>query len=286
MYNGSLRLAMAQTTSSNRHDDNITMLAHIARQAAEQGAQMLALPEAVGLVNKDRTSALRMVTSADNDPFLAACQRTAKEYSLWIQAGSTPVSGDQNRFRNHATMISPEGTIVASYDKIHLFDVFLAGKNPTGESCRYAPGDEAVMVDTPWGAMALTVCYDLRFPHLYRQHAKAGATVAFVPSAFTIPTGRAHWEVLLRARAIENGFWIVAAAQVGHHADDRRTYGHSLIINPWGEVIEDLGGDSPGLVVVDMNMEEVVSARQQIPSLENERAFSFTHVRSANSTNQ
>lgn len=282
MPENSLRLAMAQTTSSNCHDDNIAVLSQIASDAAAQGAQMLALPEAVGLMNMDRASALTMIKAADSDPFLAACQQIAQEHNIWIQAGSTPVLGIEEKFLNHATMISPDGTIIASYDKIHLFDVFLSGKKPTGESRRYSAGSEAVTVDTPWGAMALTICYDLRFPHLYRQHAKAGAVVAFVPSAFTVPTGRAHWEVLLRARAIENGMWIVASAQVGLHADGRRTYGHSLIVNPWGEVIQDLKGEVPGIVTVDIDMAEVASARQQIPSLEHERVFSHVHVRTDN----
>lgn len=274
-----LRLTMAQTTSSNRHADNIEELRVLTQKAADDGAQMLALPEAVGLVNRDREDALTMVVAAEDDPYLAACQEEAQRHGIWIQPGSTPVTGDADRFRNHATLIAPDGQIVARYDKIHLFDIFLKGKAASGESRRYAPGSEAVLADTPWGPFALTICYDLRFPHLYRQHAKAGAVVGFVPSAFTIPTGRAHWEVLLRARAIENGMWIVAAAQVGHHADGRRTYGHSLAINPWGEVIHDLGGDGPGAVTLDLDIGEAHSAREQIPSLQNERDYTFKHIR-------
>lgn len=279
MADSHLRLSMSQTTSSNRHADNIDELRALIARAAADGAQMLALPEAVGLVNRDRDDALTIVVAADDDPYLAACQEEAHKHGLWVQAGSTPVKGDTDRFRNHATLVAPDGQIVARYDKIHLFDIFLDGKASSGESKRYAPGTEAVLADTPWGPMALTICYDLRFPHLYRQHAKAGAVVAFVPSAFTVPTGRAHWEVLLRARAIENGMWIVAAAQVGHHADGRRTYGHSIVINPWGEVIHDLGGDGPGFVTLDLDMEEAHAARRQIPSLANERDYTFKHIR-------
>ena len=279
MSSKTLRLAMAQTTSSNRHEDNIEDVTRIAQAAASQNARLLALPEAVGLVNRDRDSAVTMVTAADSDPFLNVCRELAKQYNLWIQAGSTPVTGQGQRFRNHATLISPDGMIIATYDKIHLFDVFLDGKPPTGESQRYEPGEEAVLADTPWGPMALTVCYDIRFPHLYRQHAQEGAVLAFAPSAFSVPTGKAHWEALLRARAIENGFWIVAAAQVGKHLDGRDTYGHSLIVSPWGEVLCDLGGDEPGMAVLDLDMTLPASARRQIPSLKNERKFRFKRIR-------
>ena len=278
MHSHSLRLAIAQTTSSNRHHDNIADVEKIVTQSVAKNAQMIALPEAVGLVNRDGRSAATMVKPIEKDPFLRACSRLAKNYNVWIQAGSTPIAGEDGRFRNRATMIDSSGTIVASYDKIHLFDVFLEGRAPSGESQRYKPGNQAVLVETPWGPMGLSICYDLRFPHLYRQYAKAGAVVAFIPSAFTVPTGRAHWEILLRARAIENGIWIVAAAQVGQHADGRRTYGHSLVINPWGEVICDLGGKYPDIAVIDLDMRLPYSMRKQIPSLQNERNFAFKKI--------
>lgn len=254
------------------------MLRQSVEVAVEQGAQMIALPEAVGLMNKDRGAALKQVVPAEEDPYLLVCRELAAKHQLWIQPGSTPVYGNNERFRNHATMIDPSGEVVAEYDKIHLFDIFLEGKPPTGESNRYAPGTDAVAVDTPWGTMGLTVCYDLRFPHLYRQLAKANAVLSFVPSAFTVPTGKAHWEILLRARAIENGMWIVAPAQVGNHDDGRRTWGHSLIISPWGDVVADLGGDKPGLVTLELDISRAASVRGQIPSLANERPFGFKHL--------
>jgi deaminated glutathione amidase len=268
-----LRLTIAQTTSSNSHAKNVATLGYIVDMAVTDGSQMLALPEAFGLMERNRENALVQVVSVDQDPFILACQAHAAKHSLWIQAGSTPILGTNNKFLNHATMINPLGEIIASYDKLHLFDIFLTGKSPTGESERYDAGSEAIVVTTPFGRMGLTICYDLRFPHLYRDIAKADAKVAFVPSAFTVPTGKAHWEVLLRARAIENGIWIIAAAQVGAHADGRRTWGHSLIISPWGDIIADLGGEKTGTRTLDLDLQQSKAARNQIPSLSNERPY-------------
>ncbi|MGP9791162.1 carbon-nitrogen hydrolase family protein [Roseinatronobacter sp. NSM] len=268
-----LRLAIAQTTSSNTHADNIAALQGIARQAADQGAQLLALPEAAGLMNRDRASARHSVTTEDTDPFLAACRDTARDYGLWVQTGSTPVlDPPDERFRNRGHMIAPDGSIVAQYDKIHLFDVNLPGEPPRRESDRYAPGDRAALARTPWGLFALSICYDLRFPHLFRDYAQAGATVLFVPSAFALSTGQAHWEILLRARAIENGCFVVAAAQNGHHADGRQTWGHSLVIDPWGKVLVDMKQEN-GVALVDLDMNAVTRARQMIPALQNTRPY-------------
>ena len=268
-----LRLSIAQTTSAKTHAANIKNLYKIVRVAADAGAEMLALPEVVGLMNSNAKDLWQNVTSPDQDPFIRACQDQAKTYGLWIQAGSTPVRGPQTTFRNHATLISSSGTIVATYDKIHLFDVFLDGKKPTGESDRYNPGDRAVLVETPFGPLGMSVCYDLRFPMLYRDLAQQGAILTFVPSAFTIATGKAHWEVLLRARAIENGMWIVAAAQVGRHEDGRETWGQSMIVSPWGDVNVDMGSKKPGILTVDLDLEAPAKARRQIPSLHNDRPY-------------
>lgn len=273
------RLSLAQMTSTNRHAGNIAWLRDAAQKAANEGADMLALPEASGLVNKDRTDALTQVVDHADDPFVAACREVAAKHSIWIQTGSTPIKGpdgpDGPRFLNHGDMINASGDIVASYDKIHLFDIFLDDKPPTGESRRYGPGSAAVMAATPWGLAGMAICYDLRFPQLMRDYAQAGAGILFVPSAFTVPTGRAHWEVLLRARAIENGAFVIAAAQVGDHDDGRKTYGHSMIVNPWGDVLCDMGEQPPGITTLDLNMAEVDAARRQIPSLKNERNYSF-----------
>ncbi|WP_439561856.1 carbon-nitrogen hydrolase family protein [Roseinatronobacter sp.] len=268
-----LRLAMAQMTSSNTHADNIAALHDIARQAANQGAQLLALPEAAGLMNRDRASARQSVTTEGNDPYLAACRDTARDYGIWVQTGSTPVlDPPDERFRNRGHMIAPDGSIVSQYDKIHLFDVNLPGEPPRRESDRYAPGQQAALASTPWGLFGLSICYDLRFPHLYRDYAQAGATVLFVPSAFAMSTGKAHWEILLRARAIENGCFVVAAAQNGHHADGRQTWGHSLVIDPWGEILADMKQEN-GVVVIDLDMTAVTRARQMIPALQNTRPY-------------
>ncbi|MDA9990150.1 carbon-nitrogen hydrolase family protein [Paracoccaceae bacterium] len=268
-----LRLTIAQTTSSNSHAKNVENLGHIVDMAVADSSQMLALPEAFGLMERNLENALAQVVSVDQDPFILACQAHAAKHSLWIQAGSTPILGAGRKFLNHATMINPLGEIIASYNKLHLFDIFLPEKSPTKESDRYDAGSEAIVVTTPFGRMGLTICYDLRFPHLYRDISKADAKVAFVPSAFTVPTGKAHWEVLLRARAIENGIWIIAAAQVGAHADGRRTWGHSLVISPWGDIIADLGGKKTGTCTLDLDLQQSKAARNQIPSLNNERLY-------------
>lgn len=271
----SLRVALAQMNSTDTHAGNIAGVERLAAEAAASGAALLALPEAAGMLNNDRAAMAAQVTDAASDPFIAACREAAARHGLWIHTGSTPVRGPDGRLLNHTTLIDARGGIRAEYDKIHLFDVFLDGQMPTGESRRYAPGDTAVLVETPWGRWGLSICYDLRFPQLYRAYAQAGATVLFVPAAFTVPTGRAHWEVLLRARAIENGAFVLAPAQVGHHDDGRETWGHALTVDPWGAVLADLGGAAPGLAIVDLDLAAVETARRQIPSLANERTFTI-----------
>ncbi|ABD53995.1 carbon-nitrogen hydrolase family protein [Jannaschia sp. CCS1] len=274
-----LRVSMVQMTSTNSHSDNVRSLRQAAQQAADQNADMLALPEAAGLMDRDKDHARAQITGEGGDPYITACREEAARHGIWVHSGSCPVKAPDGRYLNHTVLVAPSGDIVARYDKIHLFDVFLDGRRATGESDRYAPGSEAVVADTPFGPMALSICYDLRFPHLYRDYALAGSTVMFIPSAFTVPTGRAHWEVLLRARAIENGAYVIAAAQVGHHADGRVTWGHSLIVSPWGDVLADLGGDAPGQITLDLPLGDVVAARRQIPNLQNARDYTFRHLK-------
>lgn len=273
-----LRLCIAQMTSSNRYAPNIAFVEDAAAHAAAKGCDLLALPEVSGLMTLTPNAPEAPIGPADENPFIAACQRLAKQHGLWIHTGSTPVTGPADktggRFYNHADLINPDGRVAASYNKIHLFDIQLDGKPPTGESQRYAPGDHATLAQTPWGAWGLSICYDLRFPHLYRQYAQAGAGVLFVPSAFTVPTGRAHWEVLLRARAIENGAFVIAPAQVGKHDDGRKTYGHALVVDPWGAVLCDMGGDAPGLATVDLDLSKIAKTRRQIPALTHDRRYS------------
>ncbi len=269
----SLRVAMGQMTSGDTHELNIATLDEMAARAREAGAELLALPEVAGLMNRNAAAAREMVVAADTDPFLARARALSAELGLWMQPGTVPVTGAEGKFRNHGVLIDDTGAVRAGYDKIHLFDVALEGQRPIGESKRFEAGTEGVVVETPWGRWGLSICYDLRFPGLYRDYAQAGAGLIFIPSAFTVPTGRAHWEVLLRARAIETGSFIIAAAQVGHHADGRETWGHSMIVDPWGEVLCDMGGEAPGLAVVDLDLRKVEAARAQIPSLTHDRVY-------------
>ena len=267
-------------TSTDRHAGNIAFLEKAAAQAASYGAELLALPEVAGLMTLKPRAPEAGITTAEKDPYLKAAAQAAKQHGLWIAAGTTPVKGPaddpDDRFHNHACLFDAEGALHASYDKIHLFDVQLDGQAATGESKRYAPGTKAVITRTPWGKWGLSVCYDLRFPHLYRAYAQAGARVLFIPSAFTVPTGRAHWEVLLRARAIENCAFVIAAAQVGQHDDGRETWGHSMVVDPWGKVLLDMGGERPGLATLTLDLSEADRARAQIPSLTHDRPFTLS----------
>jgi predicted amidohydrolase len=266
MSAATLRVALAQMCSGDTHEANISSVSALARQAAEEGAELLALPEVAGLMNRDPETSRQQVVGAADDPFIAACRDLAAKHGLWLHTGSTPVLGPDGRFLNHSTLIDAAGGIVAEYDKIHLFDVALEGQASIGESKRFAPGDRAALARTPWGLFGLSICYDLRFPYLYRAYAQAGAVLMFIPSAFTVPTGRAHWEVLLRARAIETGAFVLAAAQAGQHADGRVTYGHALAVGPWGEVLADMGEDAPSLRVLDLDLSAVERARAQVPA--------------------
>jgi deaminated glutathione amidase len=261
-----LRVALAQMCSADTHEANIATVTALAAEAAAGGAQLLALPEVAGLMNRNPETARLQVVTADADPFIAACRDLAAKHGLWVHTGSTPVLGPDGRFLNHATLIDATGGIVAEYDKIHLFDVALEGQAPIGESKRFAPGLKAVLAQTPWGPFGLSICYDLRFAYLYRAYAQAGAVLMFIPSAFTVPTGQAHWEVLLRARAIETGAFVLAAAQAGHHADGRQTYGHALAVGPWGEVLADLGDAAPAIRLIDLDLGAVARVRAQIPA--------------------
>lgn len=273
-----MRIALAQMCSAPDHATNIATVTALAAEAKAQDADLLALPEVAGLMNANGDEARAHVVDAADDPYIAACQALAAQHGLWIHTGSTPVTAPDGRFLNHSTLIDAQGSIRAEYDKVHLFDVRIEGQAPIGESKRFAPGDQAVIADTPWGGFGLTICYDMRFPYLYRMLGQAGASVIFVPAAFTVPTGRAHWEVLLRARAIETGAFIIAAAQSGTHPDGRETWGHALAVDPWGRVLADLGDGAPKLEVVDLDLTLVDRARAQIPALLNGRDVPLRRV--------
>jgi len=240
-------------------------------QAAAGGAEMLFTPEMSGLLDRDSERARSNVRSEGDDQVLAACREAAKRSGIWLHLGSLAVSAQDGKFANRGFVIDSDGEIRASYDKIHLFDVDL----PTGESWResnvYRGGSEAVVVDgTPVGKLGLTICYDLRFPALFQSLTDAGAQLVSVPAAFTVPTGKAHWEILLRARAIEAGVFVVAAAQCGRHEDGRETYGHSLVVDPWGTVVFDMG-EQVGVAFADIDVGKVDEVRGRIPAIRHRR---------------
>jgi len=261
-----ITLLVAQTNSSNTHQSNIDALEKLVEQAQAKQVDMLCLPEASGLMNQDAATAQLTICEEHLDPYLEACQSLARRFNIWIHNGSTPVLGPEGKPVNRTHLINNKGQVVARYDKIHLFDIYLADGKDRLESSRYSAGTQGVVVDTPWGRMGLTICYDLRFPKLYRDYAQAGARIVFAPSAFTRYTGRAHWEALLRARAVENACFMVAAAQTGEHDDNRKTYGHSMVVHPWGEVMLD-AGDAVQAQVVSLNLAQADEMRRKIPSL-------------------
>jgi predicted amidohydrolase len=234
---------------------------------------MLFAPEMAGLLDRDRPRAAAHIHSIDDSVYVQRARSAARETGLWVHLGSLPVRDGTGKWRNCSLVIDPQGNVAARYDKIHLFDVDL----PTGESWRessaYAPGDGAVAVDCPIGRLGLSICYDLRFPALYSALAQAGATVLTVPAAFTVPTGKAHWHLLLRARAVENACFVIAPAQCGTHEDGRTTFGHSLVIDPWGDVLLDMG-EEPGVASIDLPLDRVAEVRARIPVLSHARAFS------------
>lgn len=267
-----MKIAVYQARTGIDPDANARDLVGAVAQAAEGGAAMLFTPEMSGLLDRDRDRAQRHLRSETEDPVLAAVREAARRHGLWVHLGSlalTDPDGD-GRLVNRGFVIDGEGAIRARYDKIHLFDVDL----PTGESWResaaYRPGERAVVVDTPAGRLGLSVCYDLRFPDLYRALTNAGATVLAIPAAFTVPTGQAHWHVLLRARAIEAGVHVVAAAQCGRHEDGRETYGHSLVVDPWGHILLDAEGES-GVFHAEIDPARVNEVRRRVPAIAHRR---------------
>jgi predicted amidohydrolase len=268
-----LRVALIQTRTPANQSAALAHTAPLIRQAAEAGAQLILTPEGSNLLQRDRPKMLAALRTLGDDPFVQGVRVLAKELGVWILIGSALVSKGSEKAANRAVLIDAEGEIVQTYDKVHMFDVDLPNGERYRESSLYEPGEQAQLVQTPWGLLGLTICYDMRFPQLYRALAKAGAQIIAVPAAFTRPTGEAHWEVLLRARAIENGAFVLAPAQGGHHEDGRATWGHSIAIDPWGRILAQAQGDEPGVVIADLDLDEVGRTRAAIPSLANERAF-------------
>ena len=268
-----LRAACVQTTSAAEIALNIAATCEMVRQAQAEGAAFVALPEVVNLCEKRPGGLERKAHLEAAEPALAAYRELAQELEIWLLAGSLVVKlEDDTRMANRSFLIDPKGGIVAKYDKIHMFDVDLEGGESYRESNRFRPGERAVVADTPWGPTGMTICYDMRFPYLYRTLAQAGARILTVPSSFTQPTGRAHWHTLLRSRAIETGCFVIAPAQCGDHEDGRKTYGHSLIISPWGDILAE-AGEEPCVIVADLDLSKVDEARSMVPALTHDRAF-------------
>lgn len=265
-----MKIALAQMTSGIDPAANASTIVAAVAEAAAAGAVMLFTPEMSGLIDRDRSRAAKVIRSEDQDPVLAAVRAAAAEQRIWVHLGSLAVLGDDGRFANRAFVIDDTGVIRARYDKLHLFDVDLPSGESWRESASYAPGEGAVVVESPVGSLGLSICYDLRFADLYRALSNAGATVLAVPAAFTQPTGSAHWHVLLRARAIEAGAYVIATAQTGTHADGRLTYGHSLVVDPWGEVVLDMG-EPAGIGYVEIDLARVADVRTRIPVLAHRR---------------
>lgn len=269
-----MRIAVLQMTSGIDPLENADTLCKAVSDAAEQRAVMLFAPEMSGLIDRNRERAAAHIHSEQQSSFIHAAARAARENSLWLHLGSLPVRGDDasGKWRNRSLVIDDKGEIRARYDKIHLFDVDLPSGESWRESSAYAPGENAVIAETPLGTMGLTICYDLRFSALFDALTSAGASVIAVPSAFTVPTGEAHWHALLRARAIDHGCFIIAAAQCGAHSDGRQTYGHSLVVDPWGTIVFD-AGTVAGLSVIDIDLTQVSEVRARLPIAQHRRPF-------------
>jgi predicted amidohydrolase len=273
-----LRVGLVQTRTPATHAAALEHVAPLVREAAAQGAEFILTPEGVNVLQKDRAKLLPTLVSLDDDPVVQGLRDLARELSVWIDVGSALVKREDGKAANRQAVIDPSGVIVATYDKLHMFDVDLPPRDgkkgeTARESATYEPGERATVVETPLGTFGLTICYDMRFPALHRALALGGAQVLTVPAAFTRPTGEAHWDILLRARAIETGSFVIAAAQGGFHEDGRGTWGRSIAIGPWGEVIGKLDHDEPGVLIADLDLAAVDKARAAIPALKNARAF-------------
>jgi predicted amidohydrolase len=271
-----LPVALIQTCTPANQAAAVAHLEPMIRESAATGARLIVTPEGSNFLQKDPERRQVVLTEPKNDALVKAATGWAKDLSVWILVGSAIVKsghlGD-DRAANRAILINDEGRITKTYDKVHVYDVDLPSGERWRESAGVRPGNAAAMAELPWGRLGLTICYDLRFPHMFRALAKAGASVIAVPSAFTVPTGQAHWETLLRARAIETGCFILAPAQGGTHEDGRVTWGHSMVVDPWGEVIARRDDDAPGVLFAELDLSAVERARQAVPQLTHDRDF-------------
>jgi len=265
------RVGLIAMRSGRRPGENLAAALELIRDAKAQGADFVQTPEMTNIMELGR-NLFAAIVPEEEDASLATFRNAARELELFINVGSLALKVSPEKAANRSFLIDPEGEIVARYDKIHMFDVDLPGGESYRESRNYRPGELAVVADLPWGQLGMTICYDLRFPALYRALAEAGASFLSIPSAFTRRTGEAHWHALMRARAIENGCFVFAAAQGGVHENGRETYGHSLVVDPWGRVLAE-GATEPGVVLADVDPAEVAAARARIPSLQHGRRF-------------
>lgn len=274
-----MRAALLQLTASDDPGNNLRITSELLRHAVKEGADLVLTPEVTNCVSLDRGHQAKVLKTQEEDATLAGLREDAARLGVWVLIGSLALRAEapETRFVNRSFLIGPDGQIVAQYDKMHMFDVQVTETETYRESSGYAPGDRAVLADTPLGRIGMTVCYDVRFPHLYRALAKAGAEILTVPAAFSPATGPMHWEPLLRARAIETGCFVLAPAQVGQHAAHsgkrRTTYGHSMAVSPWGDVLLDAGAEV-GAHFVDLDLSAVQDARRKVPSLQHDREFS------------
>jgi predicted amidohydrolase len=273
--------AMIQMRAGLLPEPNLDQGARLIREAAAQGASFVQTPEVSNMMQTDRIALFEHLRSEDDDRSLAGYRDLARELKIHLNIGSLALQITPEKAVNRSFLIGPSGDILARYDKIHMFDIDLGGGESYRESANYQPGETAVITDLPWGRLGMTICYDVRFPALYRALAEAGASFLTVPSAFTKKTGEAHWHTLLRARAIENGCFVFAAAQAGLHENNRETFGHSLIVDPWGTVLAEGGGTEPGIVLATIDPAKVATARKTVPSLQHGRRFSFADHKSA-----
>ena len=269
-----LTAGLVQLTSGPDFGPNLTAAAEQVRAAASMGASFVLTPENTPILEPDHARLRALVPGEGEHPALATFPELARELGIWLLLGSTAVAVEgEDRLANRSYLFAPDGRTVARYDKIHMFDVDVPDGQTYRESATFRPGARAVVADTPWARLGLTICYDVRFPHLARALGKAGAGIITVPSAFTELTGQAHWHTLVRARAIETGAYVLAPAQCGEHAGGRRTYGHSLIVAPWGEIVAESDAD-PDVLTAELDLDAVADARRRIPALTQDRDFS------------
>jgi len=277
MTEKTLRIALIQQRAMRSIDDNLQLTVAQIRDAAAQGARYVQTPECTNCLELNKARLRAMIGTPDYCDFLRALRKVTAEVGVWLHIGSMTFNLPDDKIANRAVLIAPDGTVAATYDKIHMFDVDLDGGESYRESRTYAPGDTAVLVATDEFRLGLSICYDLRFPHLYRELAQAGAEMLAIPAAFTRQTGQAHWNVLQRARAIETGCFVCSAAQGGKHECGRETFGHSIVVNPWGEVVAE-AGEEPCVLVADINLADVETARSRVPSLANNRQITLETV--------